>query len=260
MQKLYILACARLESIQNVKVRNLWIISSLVSVFLYQTFMSFREFLMRTFFTSFLMFLHAVFKACASLCSRAVSVETGFLIAYSCTISVQELPVPNHFINDFDLLNRLHHRRIVHHIRLPCTILLFCMPSDKTVLRENTSYFSLVIIFVMMWWKWREKKVQDISNDDNVCNTKVSDNYAGQGHEIISFFIAHSKAIHHSYVKLFWLNNISFYFIPSYFEHKESVNSNNVASDFTILGIRDQLLNHSTKHLSKFVAINLVDA
>ena len=46
----------------------------------------------------------------------------------------------------------------------------------------------------------KKGKISADDDDDDVCNTKVGDNYPGQGHahEIISFFIAHSKAIHHS--------------------------------------------------------------
>lgn len=195
------------------KVRNLWIFLCWRCCFLsdlyefqFQSFL----FLMRTFFS------RSVFlpgSSCRPICMHFNArllhrLSFSFLpffrckfvgsvrwneFSNSCTISVQELPVSNHFINDFDLSNESSHRRIVHHLQVPCAFNT-CMDTINFAWKflHNRPVF---VVFVL---QAKDDEKGKISSMMIMCViTKVSDNYPGQGHEIISFFTAHSKAIHH---------------------------------------------------------------
>lgn len=162
----------------KVKVSNLWIFL-LPHVLPFIRGPLWVSVLMRTFF------VRSGLHECSARSWYNVRARNEF--SNSCTISVQELPVSNHFINDFDLSNGSRQRWIVHRRT-------GFMPSDT----------------INFAWKFLHNLSSSSSSSDEkgtissamimcaVCNTKVSDNYPGQGHEIISFFIAHSQAIHHS--------------------------------------------------------------
>lgn len=159
------------------KVRNLWIFFLCASFPFYQTFMSFKVSMMRTFFflPRLRMHIASSFGSAWTSCEYRVESVRGNWFSNSCTISVQEeLPATNIVGNQIISLailiyrNGSRHRRIMYR-RIRLLADEFCVK---------------ILVHV-------DAKKGKISVDDDVCNTKVGDNYPGARSHSWDNFIFH---------------------------------------------------------------------